>query len=119
VETELGNSGLLGNNGRTTINLAPADVKKEGPSFDLPIALGILAAVGEFEHAAIADICVVGELALSGEVRRVKGVLPMALQARRQGMSFDSGGNKMIYDPAATKEALEVANKFLNRYVRN
>jgi len=49
----------------------------------------------------------------------VKGVLPMALQARRQGMSFDSGGNKMIYDPAATKEALEVANKFLNRYVKN
>jgi magnesium chelatase family protein len=71
--------------GRTTVNLAPADIRKEGPSFDLPIALGVLAAIDEIPSERLDDLCVIGELALSGEVRRVRGVLPIALRARRDG----------------------------------
>lgn len=84
VYTALLNSGFLPPKGRTTINLAPADMRKEGPSFDLPIALGMLAAEEYIPRNALQDVCVVGELALSGEVRRVRGVLPIAIQARRE-----------------------------------
>jgi magnesium chelatase family protein len=69
---------------KTTINLAPADVRKEGASFDLPIALGILGAngdLGEAEH--LTDILSVGELSLDGRVRAVRGALPIALRARQ------------------------------------
>jgi magnesium chelatase family protein len=70
--------------GRTTINLAPADVKKEGPSFDLPIAIGILAVSDQLQAPDLDQYAIVGELALSGEVRPVNGVLPIALCARDQ-----------------------------------
>ncbi|HBA86212.1 MAG TPA: magnesium chelatase [Verrucomicrobia bacterium] len=85
VETALINSGYKPPRGRTTINLAPADVKKEGPSFDLPIALGMLAATDDIPGEPLLNYCVVGELALSGEVRRVRGILPIALNARQEG----------------------------------
>ena len=68
---------------KTTINLAPADVRKEGASFDLPIALGILGANGDLadsEH--LTDILSVGELSLDGRVRPIRGALPIALRAR-------------------------------------
>ena len=85
VWTALINSGYSPPMGRTTVNLAPADIKKEGPSFDLPIALGMLASEDQLDGARLADYCVTGELALSGEVRRVRGVLPIALRARAEG----------------------------------
>lgn len=85
VWTALINSGFSPPMGRTTVNLAPADIKKEGPSFDLPIALGMLASEDQLDGARLADYCVTGELALSGEVRRVRGVLPIALRAREEG----------------------------------
>ena len=69
---------------KTTINLAPADLRKEGASFDLPIALGILGAngdLGEAEH--LTDILSVGELSLDGRVRPIRGALPIALRARQ------------------------------------
>src|SRR5256712_8596408 len=69
---------------KTTINLAPADVRKEGASFDLPIALGILGANGDLgntEH--LTDILAVGELSLDGRVRPIRGALPIALRARQ------------------------------------
>lgn len=69
---------------RITINLAPADVRKEGPSFDLPIAVGILAASGQIDLGAVKDCIVVGELSLDGNVRHVSGVLPIALSAREK-----------------------------------
>lgn len=81
VWTALLNSGFAPPMGRTTINLAPADIKKEGPSFDLPIALGMLAAQGDLDPDELAHYAVIGELALSGRVRRVNGVLPIALHA--------------------------------------
>jgi magnesium chelatase family protein len=82
VSTALTNSGYRFPMGRTTINLAPADVKKEGPSFDLPIALGMLAASEQIETDQVDNFAIVGELALTGAVRPVKGVLPIALRAR-------------------------------------
>jgi magnesium chelatase family protein len=83
VKTALENSAFKHPFGRTTINLAPADVKKEGPSFDLPIALGILAASEQINPQHLDRYWVVGELALTGEVRPVKGALAIALSARK------------------------------------
>ncbi|MEH0743341.1 YifB family Mg chelatase-like AAA ATPase [Vibrio cholerae] len=68
---------------RITVNLAPADLPKEGGRFDLPIALGILAASDQIPLSAMSDKEYIGELALSGKIRRVKGVLPAALAASR------------------------------------
>src|SRR6266705_5837159 len=85
VMTALINSGFTFTFGRTTINLAPADVKKEGPSFDLPIALGILAASEQLETDQLDNFIVVGELALTGAVRSCKGVLQIALRAQAEG----------------------------------
>jgi magnesium chelatase family protein len=86
VSTALTNSGYKFPLGKTTINLAPADVKKEGPSFDLPIAMGILAASEQIETDQLDNFVIVGELALTGGVRSVKGVLPVALRAKAEGM---------------------------------
>src|SRR6202008_3728006 len=85
VFTAMSNSGYNFPLGRTTINLAPADVKKEGPSFDLPIALGILAATEQLETDQLDNFVVVGELALTGAVRSCKGILPIALRAKAEG----------------------------------
>jgi magnesium chelatase family protein len=85
VSTALTNSGFKFPMGRTTINLAPADVKKEGPSFDLPIAVGMLAASDQFVSDQLENFVMVGELALTGAVRQVRGVLPIALRARAEG----------------------------------
>ena len=87
VSTALTNSGFKFPMGRTTINLAPADVKKEGPSFDLPIAVGTLAAAEQMESSRLEKFILTGELALTGAVRPVKGVLPIALCARAEGMT--------------------------------
>src|SRR3954467_13292211 len=74
VSAALFNSGFKPPLGRTTINLAPADVKKEGPSFDLPIAVGIVAATEQMIPDLLEKYMLVGELALTGMVRPVKGV---------------------------------------------
>ena len=71
-------------NSRITVNLAPADLRKEGPAYDLPIATGILVASGQVE-AALDDAVFVGELALDGEVRAIRGALPMIAVARDRG----------------------------------
>ena len=85
VITAMVNSGFGFTFGRTTVNLAPADVKKEGPSFDLPIAVALVAASEQMESTLLDKYIMVGELALDGGVRAVKGVLPVALRAREQG----------------------------------
>jgi magnesium chelatase family protein len=85
VTTALTNSGFKFPMGRSTINLAPADVKKEGPSFDLPIAVGMLAASDQLQADQLDNFIMVGELALTGAVRPVKGVLPIAWRARAEG----------------------------------
>jgi magnesium chelatase family protein len=85
VSTALANSGFKFPMGKTTINLAPADVRKAGPSFDLPIALGMVAASEQLETDQLDHFVVVGELALTGAIRPVKGVLPIALHAKAAG----------------------------------
>ena len=72
---------------RVTVNLAPADIRKEGPVFDLPIALGVLAATEQVTGTDMDDLVAVGELSLDGSVRPVTGVLPIALAARSAGRS--------------------------------
>ncbi len=71
---------------RLTVNLAPADVPKDGAAFDLAIALGVLAASGQCRTARLEGTCVLGELALDGSVRPVRGVLPIATGLRRLGL---------------------------------
>jgi magnesium chelatase family protein len=74
---------------KTTINLAPADVRKEGASFDLPIALGILGANGDLGNSPhLTDIVSVGELSLDGRVRPIRGALPIALRARQSQTKY-------------------------------
>jgi magnesium chelatase family protein len=71
---------------KITVNLAPADIKKEGAAFDLPIAAGILAALGTLNPDHLAGTALVGELALDGTLRPVRGVLPIALHLRQAGI---------------------------------
>lgn len=86
VATALKNSGYQWPDGRITINLAPADTKKEGPAFDLPLALGALSATGQMLSDRLKSYAAVGELALDGTVRPVKGALSMALTVREAGL---------------------------------
>ena len=86
VSTALKNSGYSSKEEyAVTVNLAPADVRKEGPIYDLPIAICLLKATKRLNTEALAEYAMVGELALSGEVRRVKGILPIVMEMRRIG----------------------------------
>src|SRR5438876_5066357 len=86
VRSAIRNSGFEFPPHRITVNLAPADVRKAGASYDLPIALGILAASGAVERRHIADVVLLGELALDGSIHPARGVLPIAAGARRAGV---------------------------------
>lgn len=83
VFSALSNSGFKTPRTRTTINLAPGNLRKEGPFYDLPIALGILAATNQFQPKNLSDWLIAGELSLSGATRPVRGALAMARLARR------------------------------------
>lgn len=71
---------------RITINLAPADIRKEGSGFDLPIALGVICEAGQVKPDMLADYVFTGELSLDGKIRPVKGILPIAIEAKKQGL---------------------------------
>jgi magnesium chelatase family protein len=88
VRSALASSGFDFPRKRVVVNLAPADVRKDGTAFDLPIALGILQADGQLPDAALARWIIVGELALGGEVRPVRGVLSLGLLAQKLGMGL-------------------------------
>jgi magnesium chelatase family protein len=85
VQTAIRNAGLTFPRKRVVVNLAPASVRKEGPAYDLPIALGVVLLSGFLPHASVESTLVVGELSLDGLVRHARGVLPMAATARAQG----------------------------------
>src|SRR4030067_3770912 len=85
VQAAIKNAGLYFPRKRITVNLAPASVRKEGPAYDLPIALGVLIATGQLPPESLQEALVVGELSLDGTVRHVRGVLPMAATAAAQG----------------------------------
>ena len=86
VSTALANSGFRMPLGKTTINLAPADLRKEGPSFDLPIALGVLAASEQFATDQLESFTIVGELALTGAVAPVGLLPPLYKQQGTRGL---------------------------------
>src|SRR5438445_1479397 len=86
VRTAIRNAGFAFPADRITVNLAPADIRKEGASFDLPIALGILTATGVVKTSVVGPYAVVGELALDGQIQPVRGTLAVGLACRRQGI---------------------------------
>jgi magnesium chelatase family protein len=100
VQSAIKNSGLIFPRKHVRVNLAPAAVRKEGPSYDLPIALGILAASDQVPLPVLQDVLVIGELSLDGSVRHVRGVLPMAAMAVEKGF-------KRVFVPQA--DAAEAA----------
>ncbi|HHH35813.1 MAG TPA: ATP-binding protein, partial [Gammaproteobacteria bacterium] len=101
VRAALQSSGFQFPQRRITVNLAPADLPKQGGRYDLAIALGLLAASGQLDIGNLRDCEVVGELALTGDIRPVTGVLPLALQSRR-------GGRALLLPAPNLEEALLV-----------
>lgn len=85
VESALKSLGFFMPRKKTVVNLAPADIRKEGSAYDLPIALSILKASGQLVTDALEQFIIMGELALDGTLRPIKGVLPIAIQARKEG----------------------------------
>ncbi len=85
VRTAIRNSGFEFPGHRITVNLAPADIRKAGASYDLPIALGVLAASGVLEPRLLERVILLGELSLDGSIQAIRGVLPVAVSARREG----------------------------------
>ena len=100
IEAAVRNSGFEMPRGRITVNLAPANLPKEGSSFDLPIAVGLLAMSGQIRSDKLKETLILGELALDGKLRPVKGVLPVAVEARKRNL-------KQVVVPAPN--ALEAA----------
>ena len=85
VQAAIKNSGLFFPRKRLIVNLAPASVRKEGPAYDLPIAIGMLITTGQLNPVNVTGALFIGELSLDGSVRHVRGILPMAALAREQG----------------------------------
>ena len=85
VQSAVKNAGFYYPRRKVTVNLAPASVRKEGPAYDLPIAVGVLIATNQLDPESVEDALIIGELSLDGGVRHVKGVLPMAALARQEG----------------------------------
>src|SRR5687767_6734618 len=102
VRSAIRNSGFEFPHHRITVNLAPADVRKAGSSFDLPIALGLLATSGPLTRQAVDDTVIVGELSLDGAINAIRGVLPIAVAARRLGL------RRLLLPPQNAAEACVV-----------
>ncbi len=111
VRSALINSGLqFPHNQRITVNLAPADLPKDSGRFDLPIALGILAASGQIDAARLAGWEFAGELSLSGELRPVRGALAMSVALHRQGVDA-----RLVLPPGSAEEAALVPGMAVHR----
>ncbi len=121
IVASIKNSNLTFTNKKITVNLAPADIKKEGSAFDLPMAAGILAATEQIEPTVLHEFVLVGELALDGTLRPVHGTLPMALEVRKRklrGMVVPKENGKeaamvegiQVYPMSSLKETVEFLN---------
>ena len=104
VHSAIRNSGYHFPVDKVTVNLAPADLKKDGSGLDLPIAMGLLAASGDIPEECLKDTAFIGELSLKGEIRPVPGILSMVLAGREAGIS------RFFMAPAVTNEALLCEN---------
>jgi magnesium chelatase family protein len=118
VEASLKNNNYFMPRTKIIINLAPADIRKSGSAFDLPIALGIMAASEQIDNTAIEQYVIMGELSLDGQVRPIKGALPIAIQARKEGFkglivpkanAREAGivNNLKVYGVSHIKEVIE------------
>ena len=103
VRSAIKNSGLEFPSRRIVVNLAPADIRKEGPFFDLPIAVGILIATEAVCESNLEDYIFIGELSLDGKINKVNGILPMCIEAKRLGIK------KVIIPEENSKEAAVVS----------
>ncbi len=121
VRTAIRNAGFAFPSDRITVNLAPADLRKEGASFDLPIALGILIATGVVRGDGLGPVAVVGELALDGQIQAVRGALAVGLACRRGGIASllvprDNGAEATavegvrVYPATTLREAVGLLN---------
>jgi magnesium chelatase family protein len=112
VESTIKSNGFKMPRTRVLVNLAPADIKKSGTAFDLPIAIGVLAASNQIKKIdELSNYVIMGELSLDGAVRSIKGALPMAIQARKEGFKG------LIIPKANAKEGGMVSN--LDSFIRN
>jgi len=116
VSAALVNSGFVVPARRVTVNLAPADVRKEGSAFDLPIALGFLAATGQLDPSALEEVVAVGELGLDGTLRPVRGALSVARRLADAGgrRRTGSGGPTLILPQPNVTEASLVSRLSLS-----
>ncbi|RGY95447.1 YifB family Mg chelatase-like AAA ATPase [Clostridium sp. AM58-1XD] len=121
VQTALKNSGFQLNARKITINLSPADIRKDGTAYDLPIAVAVLAAFGTIRQDRLKDVVIAGELGLDGEVKEIHGSLSMALAAGKAGLSVcffpkenvkeaKAAGNIRIIGVSCLKELVELLN---------
>ena len=108
IDAALKNNGYRIPGKAVTINMAPADLRKEGAAYDLPIAVGILSASKQINATDLSEWLIMGELALDGHLRPVKGVLPMAIAAKDAGLKKSCCRKKML-----KKQPLLVMWKFL------
>lgn len=106
VKTAIKNSGVEFQSKKIVVNLAPADTKKEGSSYDLPMAIGILISMDVITNQELDKIAFIGELSLDGKINKVNGVLPMCIEAMKLGIE------KIIVPEENAKEA---RNRIWNR----
>src|SRR5579872_7347474 len=85
IESAIKSNGYFMPRTKLVVSLAPAGMRKSGPAFDLPIAIGVLAASGQLPAEGIKDYVIMGELGLDGHIHAIKGALPMAIQTRKEG----------------------------------
>ena len=100
VRTAIKNSGIVLPAKKVVINLSPANIRKRGTMFDLPIAIAILASLGEVEEERLHDLLIVGELSLDGRVKQVPGVLPVVMEAKAATADEDDEP----FDPANSED---------------
>jgi magnesium chelatase family protein len=113
------NAGFQWPRRRVTVNLAPADIRKEGSAFDLPIAVGILAASGQLKNGRLDEFALLGELSLDGSLRPVRGALPVALGLKKRGVyglilpqkngrEAAIAGGPLVYAAASLRQAVDI-----------
>ena len=107
VRTAIKNSGFEFQSRKIVVNLAPADTKKEGSFFDLPIAVGILVNFAEIQYKNFDDTVFIGELSLDGKINKVNGILPMCIEAKNLGMK------KIIYSETGERKPDVVSIRIL------
>ena len=104
IDSALRNNNFKMPGRKVVINMAPADIRKEGSAYDLPLAIGILAADEQIEGTKVGDYIIMGELSLDGSIMPIKGTLPIAIQARKEGFKG------LIVPKANAKEGAVVNN---------